>query len=463
MTELNRHEHGRPAAPIRMVHLGLGNFTRAHQAWYTEHASDRDQWGIAAFTGRRPTMAELLAPQDGLYTLVTRGAEADRFEVISSLSRIHPASDLAALIGYLSDPAVVVVTSTVTEAGYHRRPDGGLDATSPTVATDLETLRSALATDASPEHLGGLELATAPVRLLAGLAARAAAGAGAITILPCDNLPDNGPAFARVVRDAASLAAPELGGWLEEHVSWATCMVDRITPATTDAEVDAVQQALGCHDRAPVPTEPFSEWVIAGDFPAGRPDWESAGATIVDDVEPYEQRKLWMLNGSHTLLAYTGPLFGVSTVAEAISHPQLRELVLAWWAEATPGLRVPHEAYAKALLERYENPRIRHLLAQIASDGSQKIPVRIVPTVRAWRSRGDIPRAAVTALAAWLLHLRGQGTPVTDCAAGEVTALVGGSFEEDAARVVAHVAPDLVDDQELIDALARRAEELTHS
>ncbi|RRD06047.1 mannitol dehydrogenase family protein [Arachnia propionica] len=460
MTELTRDTHGRPAGPIRMVHLGLGNFTRAHQAWYTEHASDRDRWGIAAFTGRRPTVAEWLTPQDGLYTLITKRADGDGFEVISSISRVHPADDLEALVRYLADPDVTVVTSTVTEAGYWRRPDGGLDVSAVPVATDLEVLATALTGGVDPARLGSLTLGTAPVRLLAGLVARATADAGAITILPCDNLPDNGPSFARVVTDAAAVAAPDVLPWLAENVSWATCMVDRITPATTDAEITAVQTTQGYLDRAPVPTEPFSEWVISGDFPAGRPDWESAGAMIVDDVEPYEQRKLWLLNGSHTLLAYTGPLLGVTTVAEAIAHPRLRDLVHSWWEEAAPGLRVPHEEYTRALVSRYENPNIRHLLAQIAADGSQKLPVRIMPTVRAWRERGQLPRAAVTALAAWLLHLRGHGAPLKDSAEPEVRALVGGSFVEDAARVLGWLAPDLRNDRELVETIAHTAEAL---
>lgn len=281
-----------------------------------------------------------------------------------------------------------------------------------------------------------------------------------MTVLPCDNLPDNGSAFGQVVRDAAQAVDPTLVEWMDANVAWATCMVDRITPATTDDEIRLVSQTQGYLDNSPVPTEPFSEWVISGDFPAGRPDWESAGAQIVDDVEPYEQRKLWMLNGSHSLMAYAGPILGCDTVAEGIAHPLLREWVLQWWNEAGPGLRVPWEDYAQALLGRYENPNIRHLLAQIAADGSLKLPVRIAPTLRAWRGRGEMPTAAVKAVAAWLLHLRGLGAPVKDVQEDTVRELAAGELAEAAAKVVGFVAPDLADDQALIDAVLAAAEAL---
>ena len=455
--QLSRATHGRPAAPVRMVHLGLGNFTRAHQAWYTEHASDADQWGIAAFTGRRPTMAEILTPQDGLYTLITKGAEGDSYEVISSVSHVHPASDFAQLVDYFVSPELAVVTSTVTEAGYYRADNGSLDTGSPDVAADLEAIKGI---EADVDAIKELAPTTAPVKVALGLLARRAAGQGKLTILPCDNIPDNGPSFGRVIRDAAAAADPTLPEWIDENVSFATCMVDRITPATTDTEIEDVEKAQGYVDASPVPTEPFNEWVIQGEFPAGHPDWESAGAQIVDDVEPFEQRKLWMLNGSHSLMAYAGPILGVETVFDAIKDERIRPIVLQWWEEAGPGLEVPWQEYAQALIERYENASIRHLLAQIAADGSQKIPVRIAPTLKRHRTEGKLPMGAITAVAAWTLHLRGLGAPVKDAAADKVQALVGGELKDDVKNVVAYVAPELTDDAELINAVTAKAEEL---
>ncbi|NLE99076.1 MAG: mannitol dehydrogenase family protein, partial [Propionibacterium sp.] len=178
------------------------------------------------------------------------------------------------------------------------------------------------------------------------------------------------------------------------------------------------------------------------------------------EVEAYEQRKLWMLNGSHSLMAYAGPILGVETVAEGIAHPRLREIVQTWWQEAGPGLSVPWEDYAQALIDRYENPNIRHLLAQIAADGSQKIPVRIAPTLRRFRKEGEMPKAAVTAVAAWLLHLRGHGAPIKEAAPEKLQALVGGSLKEDAKNVLGHVVPELAGDDELVTAVMQAAEEL---
>lgn len=458
---LTRENFGRPAAPVRIVHIGLGNFTRAHQAWYTEHASDADQWGIAAFTGRRPTMAELLTPQDGLYTLITKEPDGDSYEIISSISKVHPASDLQGLLTYFTDPEVAVVTITVTEAGYYIGNDGGLDKTHDAIAADLDALRSASrAGDFSPAALSATEVKTTPVKILAGLLARRAAGAGPITVLPCDNLPDSGPTIHRGIREAAEVVEPGLLQWLETNVSWATSMVDRITPATTETELAGVRETQGYDDAAPVPTEPFSEWVISGEFIAGRPDWVGSGAQIVEHVEPYEQRKLWMLNGSHTLMAYAGPILGCETVSQAIAHPTIRGWVQEWWAAAGPQLSVSWEDYAEALLDRFSNPNIRHLLAQIAPDGSVKIPVRIAPTLRSYRREGVVSTAAVRVIAAWLLHLAGHGVPVKDAAGQDVASLAAGSLEDGAARVVGHVAPELAGDPEVVAAVVRAAQEI---
>lgn len=454
-TQLTREKFGRKAAPVKILHVGLGNFTRAHQAWYTEHAEDADEWGIAAFTGRRPLMADLLTPQDGLYTLITKEASGNAFEVISSVVAVHPASDFQSFISYFTSPELAIVTTTVTEVGYCRRPDGSLDVEDDAVAADLETLRNTEVQD-----LGRIELSTAPAKVLAGLLARREAGSGALTILPCDNLPDNGSAFHKVVADAAREVDPSLIEWMDKNVAWATCMVDRITPATSDDDKAEAEQVQGYTDASPVPTEPFSEWVISGQFPAGRPNWESAGAQIVDDVEPYEQRKLWMLNGSHSLMAYAAPILGHETVADAIADPVVRGWVQSWWEEAGSGLSVEWEDYAKALLERYENPNIRHLLAQIAHDGSQKIPVRIAPTLINQRKQGLMPSSAVKAVAAWMLHLLGNGAPVVDKNAEKVSSKLGSDMVENATAVLDYVAPELNGDSELVNAIASAVEEI---
>lgn len=457
LTRLSRYAgHGRPAAPVRIVHLGLGSFFRAHQAWYTEHAPDAEDWGIAAFTGRRPDAARALAPQDGLYTLVVRHPEGDTFEVVGSLSAVHAAADNPAWLDYLRDETTAIITLTVTEAGYVRASDGHLDLEDPDVRRDVEQLRQ---DPSAPAR-------TTPGRLVAGLLARRAADAGPLTILPCDNLPENGVVAATVVRELAEAVAPELLPWLDANVDFATSMVDRITPATTDDDRVAVAAELEVEDVAPVPTEPFSEWVVRGLFPAGRPRWEDAGARLVDDVAPFERRKLYLLNGAHSLLAYAGSIRGHETVAEAIGDPQCRSWVEQWWDVAGRHVGLPEEEiadYRSSLVARFENPRIRHLLRQIAGDGSQKLPVRILPTLRAERAAGRMPSGAVVTISAWIAHLRGSGAPVTDVRADHLAGLVDRSREEAVTAVLAELDPDLSGDAELAEAVLAGITELETS
>ena len=446
---------GRPAAPVRILHLGLGSFFRAHQAWYTDRAADADQWGTAAFSGRRPDLARALTAQDGLYTLVTRGPEGDRHELLGALTAAHPGSDHEAWLQYWRRPELAVVTLTVTEAGYTRRAGagGGLDTANADAAADIAALR------ADPEA----PVVTAAARLLAGLVARRGAGGGPVAIVSCDNLPGNGAVVRQVVRELAEAVGQPEFVEAAERASYVTTMVDRITPAATDADVAGTAAATGRADAAPVVTEPFSEWVLCGDFPAGRPRWQDAGARFVADVTPYEERKLWLLNGAHSLLAYTGPILGHDTVAEAVADPRCRDWLTQWWTEASAHLSLDQQeltAYQQALLERFANPRLRHTLAQIAADGSQKLPVRILPALRAERAHGVVPPGATRALAAWLLHLRGIGAPVQDPAAAVLSAAATGQPGEAARRVLGFLDPQLAEDVDLVAAVTARAEEM---
>jgi fructuronate reductase len=440
-----------PAAPVRMVHIGVGNFHRAHQAWYTAHSPDAGEWGYAAFTGRSARMVDALAPQDGLYTLITRSAEGDTFELIGALSAVHAAAEHETYLDYLSRPEVAVITITVTEAGYLRGADGQLDAGRDVVVADVDVLRSQ-----PRKQVGSL-----PARLVAGLLARRAAGAEALTILSCDNLPENGPVTQTVVTDFAALVDETLPDWIESHVDFATSMVDRITPATTDEDRALVEKECGYVDASPVPTEPFNEWVISGGFPAGRPRWEEAGAKLVDDVEPFERRKLWLLNGSHSMLAYAGSIRGYATIDEAIADPNCRSWVEAFWDEASRYLTLPASDiadYRAALLTRFSNPRVRHQLAQIAPDGSIKLRVRTLPTVRAERAAGRVPIGCASTIAAWVLHLRGLGAPIKDPGAGPAQkAANSGVLQEAVPTVLDVVEPGLGGDRDFVDAVIRQA------
>lgn len=425
--------------PVRIVHLGLGGFFRAHQAWYTGAAPDAAQWGIAAFTGRSRTLADQLNHQDGRYTLVVRGPDHDDMSVQRAVVAAHPGTDLVSWCDYLTRPQVAVVTLTVTEAAYRSDRDGGLDLADEDVRADLAALRD------------GGTAGTVPGRLVAGLAARRAAGAGSLAVVSCDNLPANGPATERVVTELAEAVEPALAGWIREHVAFVTTMVDRITPRTTTGDIRAVSGQTGWADAVPVVTEPFTEWVLGGAFPNGRPAWEAAGARFVDDVHPYETRKLLLLNGGHSLLAYAAGARGHDTIAQAVADPDCRGWLDRWWDEAVRHVPLPAAdltAYRAALLERFANPRIRHTLAQIAADGSQKLPIRVLPVVRAERAAGRLPSGAVRILAAWIDHLRGIGAPVNDAGAGPYRDRAGSVRD-----VIALLAPDLAEDQALIDAV----------
>ena len=432
---LNRAADGRPAAPVRVVHLGVGNFFRAHQAWYTEHSDDADQWGIAAFTGHSRRTADELASQDCLYTLLVRHESESLPEVIGSVSAVYVGSDLTALVDHMASSDVGVVTLTVTEAGYCRNEEGGLDLESAAVQADVSALRAG-----GPDSLD-----TVPGRLVAGLSARCDAGAGPLAVVSCDNVPHNGAMTQRVVTELAQQVDPDLAGWVDANVSFVTTMVDRITPRATDADLADARALTGVEDAALVVTEPFTEWVLAGDFPAGRPAWETAGARFVSDVKPFETRKLWLLNGAHSTMAYAGSIVGHETVAEAIMDPEVFGWVEDWWDCAAQYLTLPEEevaAYRQALFDRFANPNIRHLLAQIAADGSQKVPIRALPVLRAARANGQLPSGATRFVAAWIAHLRGNGAPVNDVDGPALTALAQGPVREGVAAVLEWLGVD---------------------
>lgn len=385
-----------------IAHLGVGAFARAHPAWYTQRAG---KWGITAFTGRSPRTADALVAQDCRYTLVTRAASGDTAEVIDAIVTAHPGSDDTAWRRVVASPETTIVTLTVTEQGYRAGSD-------------------------------------VPARLVAGLDARRAAGAGRIALVSLDNLTHNGV----VLRDAVTSAVsdPALQAWIDEHVTFPSSMVDRITPATTDADVADLAALPGAleGDRVPVVTEPFAEWVLEDAFGGvERPAWETAGVRVVDDVTPYEQRKLWLLNGSHSLLAYLGLHRGHETVAEAMADPVCRAAVDALWDEAAAELPLPADevtAARAALVERFANPRIRHTLRQIASGGSEKLPVRVVDVLRRRLERDSsagVGPGAATAIAAWWLHVTTQPDLVDDPGAP--------GPDSDVHDVLAVIAPDL--------------------
>lgn len=444
---LNRQTYraGKPA-PIRIVHIGLGAFHRAHQAWYTHKVDANHEWGIAAFTGRSPQAAQTLEAQDGLYTLVERAEDADSFEVIESISAAYDGGNIARLSELLSEPATAIVTLTVTEAAYNLGSDGHLDLTAEAVAADAALLSqwwnaSAGLIGSSASGRRGVP-STAAARLLTGLDSRRRADAGPIAVVSCDNLSANGTAARNAVRGLASAIAPELAGWIDDNVSFVDTSIDRITPRTTDEDIAGVAAATGFADRSPVVTEPFRNWILSGDFPAGRPAWEDAGAVFVDRIEHFERRKLWLLNGAHSLLAYAGQLRGSETVAQALRDPACATWIEDFWNEAARHLTEPElkvDEYRAALLERFGNSRIAHMLAQIAVDGSSKLRMRAIPVMRAERSAGHPGQGSARLIAAWIDYLAiatTGGADVRDAEAERILPLLALNGREQTAALV---------------------------
>jgi fructuronate reductase len=387
--------------------------------------------------------------------LITRSAEGDSFDIMGPIAAVHPATDHQAYLGYLRRPDLAVVTITVSEAGYLRGPDGHLDLSRSVITADVAALR-----DNIEAPVGSL-----PGKLVAGLLARRAADAGPISILSCDNLPENGTVTRTVVTDLAAVVDATLQTWMEQNVDFATSMVDRITPVTTAEDRSLVARAQGYEDASPVPTEPFAEWVISGRFPAGRPAWEDAGARLVEEITPYEQRKLWLLNASHSMLAYAGSIRGHATIDEAIADPQCRSWVEALWDESCRHLTLPAEMladYRAALIQRFANPRVRDQLSRIAADGSQKLPVRILPPLLAERADGRMPVGCATAVAAWILHLRGHGAPIKDPGADRARVEAAAGDESTAiSGVLETLHSGLGDDSALVSVIIEQMQALT--
>lgn len=394
---------------IGLVHLGVGAFHRAHQAVYTEQAcaaTGDDRWGELAVTGRSAGVVEQLAPQDGLYGVLTKSADHSALHVVGGIRTVvSGGGDPAPVLSAIAGRQVRVVTLTITEKGYPRTADGGLALGTTPVTRDLSAIRSVLA-GRSPERAG-----SSVGLLAAGLAARFIAGGQPLTVVSCDNLPGNGTQLCRLVHEfAEAVGAGDFAAWLTESVTFPCSMVDRIVPATTDRDRAEAAGLLGLRDEGLVVAEPFGQWVIEDRFAADRPAWGQAGATLVAEVAPYEMAKLRLLNGTHSLLAYLGALHGHRTIAEAVADDRLADAARALQrADAIPTLDAPPgtdlTAYGDQILERFANPHLRHTTVQIAMDGSQKLPIRLLGTARDRLRAGAVPEHCALAVAAWMVYV----------------------------------------------------------
>ncbi|GAO53418.1 mannitol dehydrogenase family protein [Novosphingobium sp. MD-1] len=405
-----RPGYDRAAQAVGIVHFGIGAFHRAHQAWYTDRAmgqGDRD-WMITGVSLRSADVATQMNPQDGLYTLSERSAAGIGVRLVGSVRRVLVASEQPeAVIAELAAPSTRIASFTVTEKGYCRAADGSLDFN--------------LAHSQSLYYF-----------VTQGLRRRRDAGLPGLTLLSCDNLADNGRQLEALMQAYIARHEPDMAAWFADNCTCPATMIDRIVPATTDADRKAVAGVSGLDDAAAVVTEPFSQWVIEDRFAGARPRWHVVGAELVADVAPYETAKLRMLNGAHSALAYRGLMAGYSYVHEAIGDPDLRAMVTRLMLEeaaptiaAAPGQDL--SAYAAALIERFANPALNHRLIQIAMDGSQKIPQRWLETLTANQREGRSCPAILSAINAWMNHVRGDNVaawgPVDDPMADRLRAV----------------------------------------
>lgn len=405
--DVARPTYDRARVARGIVHLGTGAFHRAHQAMYTEAvlAAGDLRWGIVGASLRSPAMRDALAPQDWLYTLAVRGADGERLQVIGAIKDVaHEAPE--ELLADMSDPAVAIVTLTVTEKGYCYDPaTTALDEAHPEIVRDL-------AAPATPR--------TAPGLLVEALRRRRAANIRPFTVLCCDNLPHNGKTAARIVTRFAELRDAQLADFIRNEVSFPSTMVDRITPATTQDDRAMIAARLGMEDAAPVVTEPFTQWVIEDRFADGlRPDWSIAGAEFVTDVAPYENMKLRLLNGAHSTLAYLGYLAGYETVSDTMHDANYRRLAEGLMDDAATTLKMPPGAdvasYKRALIARFDNPALRHRTWQICMDGSQKLPQRLLGSIRDRLAAGAPIDRLVMGVAGWMRYVTGtdeHGRPI---------------------------------------------------
>ncbi|MEX2940711.1 mannitol dehydrogenase family protein [Serratia fonticola] len=442
----------------RLVHLGFGAFHRAHQAVYAdilaqEHGSD---WGYCEINliGGEQQIADL-KQQDMLYSVAEMSADDWQSRVVGVVKQaLHAQIDgLDAVFQAMAQPEVAIVSMTITEKGYcHSPATGQLQLDHPLIVGDL----------ANPHHPQ-----SAVGIIVAALAQRKAAEQSAFSVMSCDNMPENGHVTRNVITTYAQALDPALATWIETHVTFPSTMVDRIVPAVTPDTLAQVAQQTGVQDPAAVACEPFRQWVIEDNFVAGRPAWEQAGAELVSDVLPFEEMKLRMLNGSHSFLAYLGYLAGYPHISDCMQDEHYvkaaRHLMLA---EQAPTLNTPGtdlEKYADSLLARYRNTALKHRTWQIAMDGTQKLPQRMLDSVRWHLANGSDFDCLALGVAGWMRYVGGkdeQGQPIdiSDPLREEIARRVANSAEGEP-RVMALLqmtsvfGRDLPDNQRFVDAV----------
>ncbi|MCU6670276.1 fructuronate reductase [Enterobacteriaceae bacterium H4N4] len=424
-------QYDRQKLRSRIVHFGFGAFHRAHQALLTDRVLNAKggDWGIceiSLFSG--DTLMSQLRAQDHLFTVLEKGADGNQPIIVGAVHECLNAKldSLAAIIEKFCEPQVAIVSLTITEKGYCIDPaTGALDIHNERIIHDLE----------NPDQPH-----SAPGILVEALHRRRTRGLSAFSVLSCDNIPDNGHVVKNAVLGMAHKRSPELATWIADHVSFPGTMVDRIVPAATDATLAEIAREVGVEDPCAISCEPFIQWVIEDNFVAGRPEWEAAGVQMVQDVLPWEQMKLRMLNGSHSFLAYLGYLAGYAHINDCMADASLREAARRLMLnEQAPTLRITGvdlTAYADSLIDRFANPALQHRTWQIAMDGSQKLPQRMLESVRIHRQHNTAWPLLALGVAGWMRYVSGvddagNAIDVRDPLSDKIRALVANSSEQE--------------------------------
>lgn len=396
--------YDRKVLKSRIVHLGLGAFHRGHQAVYHHELLNQapSDWGICAINlvgGEQ--LIKSLREQDHRYTVLEQDSEGQSWKNIGSIhATLHPELDgLNAVLEKLAEPQVAIISLTITEKGYCvQSGSGALDWNNSAIIHDISH------PDRPISALGVLA---------AGFRLRQRRGLTPVTVLSCDNIPENGQVIRKALLEFCDRQDPELAQWIRANITFPSTMVDRIVPAMTPAALELVSHKLGVTDDCAIVCEPFRQWVIEDNFIAGRPEWEHVGPQLVKDVVPFEEMKLRMLNGSHSFLAYLGFLAGYTYIYQCMEDPAFKRATLKLMLQEqaptlTIGSDVDLEAYAQILIHRFANQEVKHQTAQIACDGSQKLPQRILEPMRKLIAMGKPFPCQAMAIAGWLRYLSGS-------------------------------------------------------
>ncbi|MBI5321250.1 mannitol dehydrogenase family protein [Bradyrhizobium sp.] len=434
---VRRPRYDRSAVRPGIIHLGVGAFHRAHQAVVLDDllSAGPADWGIVGASLRNSATRDALVPQDCLYAVAVRSGAGTEIRVIGSILGMEVGNeDPGRLIARMADAATRIVSLTVTEKGYCHTPQTGeLDERHPDIVHDLDNPHA-------PRSAAGF--------LVEALARRKQSGAPPFTVLCCDNLSANGRTVQRIVTRFATLRSKDLGKWIEHEVAFPCTMVDRIVPETTDADRAAVSSALGMSDAWPVITEPFTQWIVEDRFAAGRPDFAAAGVKLVSDVTPFEHMKLRLLNASHSALAYLGYLAGYETIAATMADPHFSAFAARVMEEAAVTLRMPDgtdlAAYQASLLTRFANPALHHRTWQIAMDGSQKLPQRLLGTMQDRLRLGLSIDTHALAVAGWMRYVTARDEQGRDIDVRDPIAAKLATIAREAGPLADRLAPALL-------------------